>query len=370
MAMRKAVLLGVFLILSVGPVSALSLCDYQAPETSLLDIGVSFAYHYLEDPERPGIEVNAGNISFSYSQIYSAPERGFSLEASGILGLQGLAVAEAVVEGNGAYRHYLNPEEPLFLFGGFDSRWRTGDPYLQPWFQVTAGLGYGRFNDVTPLAKAMLISEDLLRMGAIPASLSEDALMAVAREIGRRLEYEKLEDLVAAVEGIIETDAGVELDAPAVLAIENRILETGKERYCGGAIQAGVGYEILDPEGGSQDLVLHGSGDLAVAPEPRSQLLLRGGLSAALPWKDTYRATLAGDYDYEITGKAAFSASYSLEWIKGEGMAAPEDRHAAVFQLGLNLGGWDVALRLTFTKGPGDVAWTQEFSITASIDLR
>lgn len=368
--MRKAALLGIFLLLLVGPVSALSLCDYRAPETSLLDIGVSFAYHYLEDPERPGIEVNAGNISFSYTQIYSAPERGFSLEASGILGLQGLAVADAVVEGNGTYRHYIDPEEPLFMFGGFDARWRTGGLYQQPWLQVTVGLGYGRFSDVTPLAKAMLISEDLLRLGAIPASLSEEALMAVAQEIGRRLEYEKLEDLVAAVEGIIETDAGVELDAHAVLAIEQRILETGKERYCGGAIQAGVGYEILDPEGGPRDIVLNASGDMAVAPEPRSQLLLRGTISTALPWKDAYRATLVGDYDYEVTGEATFSASYSMEWIKGEGMVAPEDRHAAVFQLGLNLGGWDVALRLTFTKGPGDVAWTQEFSVTASIDLR
>lgn len=368
--MRKAVILAAIVILPVVPALALSLCDYRVPETSLLDIGISFAYHYLEDPGRPGIEVNSGNISFTYSQIYSAPERGYSLEASGVLGLEGLALEDALVEGGGAYRHYLDPEEPLFLFGGFDSRWRTGEPYRQPWLQVTTGLGYGRFSDVTPLAKAMLISEDLLRLGAIPASLSEEALMAVAQEIGRRLEYEKLEDLVAAVEGIIETDAGVELDAHAVLAIEQRILETGKERYCGGAIQAGIGYEILDPEGGPRDVVLNASGDLAVAPEPRSQLLLRGALNAALPWKDAYRATFTGNYDYEVTGEATFSTSYSLEWIKGEAMAAPEDRHAAVFQLGLNLGGWDVALRLTFSKEPGDTAWTQEFSITAAIDLR
>lgn len=368
--MRKAVFLGLGLFLAAGPALALSLCDYIAPETSLLDIGISFAYHYLDDPERPGTEVNAGNISFTYTQIYSAPERGFSLDASGILGLEGLALADAVVEGAGTYRHYLDPQEPFFLFGGFEARWRTGGFYRQPWLQVTLGVGYGRFNDVTPLAKAMLISEDLLRLGAIPASLSEEALMAVAQEIGRRLEYEKLADLVAAVERIIETDAGVELDAHAVLAIEERITEIGRERYCGGALQAGVGYEVLDPEMGVRDVVLNASADWAVAPEPRSQLLLRGALSAALPWKDAYRATFVGKYDYELIGEATFSSTYSLEWIKGEGMATAEDRHAAVFQLGINLGGWDVALRLTFTKHPGDTAWTQEFSVTAAIDLR
>lgn len=367
--MKAALIAAIGLVLAV-PGWGLGLCDYRAPETSLLDMGISFSYHYLEDPDRPGIEVNSGNVSFTFAQIYSAPERGFTLDANGILGLRGFALADASVESGGTYRYYVDPAEPFFLFGGFEARWRTGAPYLQPWFQVSLGAGYGRFSDVTPLAKAMLISEDLLRLGAIPASLSDEALMAIAQEIGRRVEYEELADLVAAVEGIVETDAGVELDAHAVLAIERRIAEAGRDRYCGGAIQAGLGYEVLDPQMGARDVVLNASADWAVAPEPRSQLLLRGDLSAPLPWKDAYRATFVGTYDYEITGETAFTASYSLEWIKGEGMAAAEDRHAAVFQLGLNLGGWDVALRLTFTKDPGDVGWTQEFAVTAAIDLR
>ncbi len=368
--MRKAGFVALILLPLAGQALALSLCDFRAPETSLLDIGISFAYHYLEDPERPGVEVNSGNVSFTYSQIYSAPERGFSLDAVGLLGLQGFALADATVESNGTYRYYVDPAEPFFLFGGFEARWRTGAPYLQPWLQVNLGVGYGRFNDVTPLAKAMLIAEDLLRLGAIPASLSDEALMAVAQEIGRRLEYEKIADLVAAVEQIIETDAGVELDAHAVLDIENRIQEAGRERFCGGAVQAGVGYEILDPERGLRDMVLNASADWAVAPEPRSQLLLKGSLSAPLPWKDSYRATLVGKYDYEVIGEATFTATYSLEWVKGEAMVTPADRHAAVFQLSLHLGGWNVSLRLDFTKGPGDTAWTQEFSVTATIDLR
>jgi hypothetical protein len=367
--MRKAVLGGLFALLPFAAFS-LSLCDYRAPETSLIDMKLSFAYHYLEDPDRPGIEVNAGNVSFVYSQIYSAPESGFSLAATGIFGLENFALADALAEASGTYRYYLETEEPLFLFGGFESRWRTDERYLQPWLQVMLGLGYGRFNDVTPLAKALLIEEDLLRLGAIPASLSEDALMAIAQEIGRMLEYEKVKDLVAKVEEIVETDAGVDLDARAVLTVEERITETGRDRFCGGALQVGVGYEILDPERRERDIVLNASADWAVAPEPHSQLLLRSNLSAPLPWKDAYRFTIGATYDYEIDGRTSFSANYSLEWLKVPEDMSPEDRHAAVFQLSLNLGGWDISLLLSFTKGPGDIAWTQEFSVSAAIDLR
>ncbi|MGY4707218.1 hypothetical protein ACVNPS_05630 [Candidatus Bipolaricaulota sp. J31] len=367
--MRKTILSGLLLLWPLVAFS-LSLCDYRAPETSLIDMKLSFAYHYLEDPDRPGIEVNAGNVSFTYSQIYSAPESGFSLAATGIFGLENFALAEALTEISGTYRYYLGTDEPVFLFGGFESRWRTDARYLQPWVQAMFGLGYGRFNDVTPLAKAFLIEEDLLRLGAIPASLSEDALMAIAQEIGRMLEYEKIEDLVAKVEQIVETDAGVDLNARAVLAVEDRITEVGRERFCGGALQAGIGYEILDPERAGRDIVLNASADWAVAPEPHSQLLVRSNLSAPLPWKDAYRFTIVATYDYEINGRTSFSTNYSLEWLKVPEDATPEDRHAAVFQLSLNLGGWDISILLSFTKGPGDVAWTQEFSISAAIDLR
>ncbi len=346
----------------------LSLCDYRVPETSLLDMDLSLTYHYRDDPSQPGVEINLGKATFTYTQLYNAPSQGFSIDAKAVLGARGFELVDALLESSATYRFYFATEEPFFFFGGAEGSWRP--TYVNPWFQVTLGLGYGRFNDVTPLAKAMLISEDLLRIGAIPASLSEDALLAVAQEIGRRAEYERLEDLVAKVEEIIETDTGVDLDARAVLRIEERITETGRERYCGGAIQAGLGYELLNPRGGDREVVLSASANWALAPEPRSQLLLRGDLSAPMPWANAYTARLGFTYDYELNGRTSFRADYSLEWVKEAEVERSYDSHDAVFQLNLNLGGWKIAFTLSFSKGPGDVAWTQEFVISAAIDLR
>lgn len=362
----------VWVLLSVFVASVwgypLSLCDYRVPETSLLDMDLSLTYHYRDDPSHAGVEINLGKATFTYTQLYNAPSQGFSLDAKAVLGARGFELVDALLESSATYRFYFDVKQPFFFFGGAEGSWRT--EYLGPWLQVTLGLGYGRFNDVTPLAKAMLISEDLLRMGAIPATLSEEALLAVAQEIGRRAEYGKLEDLLAKVEEIIETDSGASLDARAVLLIEERITEMGRERYCGGAIQAGLGYELLDPRGGDRGVLLSVSANWAIAPEPRSQLLLSGDLSAPMPWTNTYTARLGFTYDYELSGRTSFSADYSLEWFKEAGVERPYDSHDAIFQLTLNLGGWNIAFTLSFSKDPSDVAWTQEFVISATINLR
>lgn len=364
--MRKA-WLGLVFFYTLGMAGPLSLCDYRPPETALLDVGLSLAYHYYDDPGTAGIDLNSGNISLSYSQIYSSPEQGFSLNGSGSFDLMGFALAEANAEAAGTYRYYLVADEPFFGFGGFEAIWSTR--YVQPGIEARAGLGYGRFYDVTPLAKALLIEEDLLRSGAIPASLSDGTLMAIAQEIGRIAEYEGIADLVAEVERLIEAEAGVELDARALLRVEERIKETGRERFCGGAIQAGLGYEVMDPLGEARDFVLSGSADWAVAPEPRSQLLIRVNTSAPLPWTGAYTLSLTATYDYQLNETTSFTAKYSLQQVNPPG-GSPAGRQSALFNLGLNLHGWKVSLQLSFGKTAEAPGWTQEFIVSAGIDLR
>ncbi|HCP31820.1 TPA: hypothetical protein DIT45_00965, partial [Candidatus Acetothermia bacterium] len=264
-------LLGCLLVGLLAVAAPLSLCDYHTPETSLSDMDLSFNYRYFDDPATEGIDVSSGRVSLGYNQLYDSPAMGFTLAGNGEVSLTGFSVTGWLGQGSGTLRYYLTEDMPFFGFGGVEGSLATGQP--QPGLALSAGLGYGRFNDVTPLAKAFRIQNDLFALEAITDKLPDDVLMAIAKEIGRQIEYAEMKELVAAIETLIEDASGATLNARALLSIEEEILTTGNEKYCGWSVQGGVGYEIIDPFGGEKDLLITLSADAAFAPEPGSQFL-------------------------------------------------------------------------------------------------
>lgn len=361
--MKRWVWALVVLLGTVASASPINLCEYQAPKTRLSNLGVTFSYHYYDDPAFPDAKINAGRMSLCYSQIYSAPAMGFSLSGSGALETVDLELRQADLLLSGTYRYYVGADA-LFAFGGFETV--LGTAYTQPGLEGRAGLGYGRFTDVTPLAKAMLIEEDLLEARAIRVFLPDATLLAIAQEIGRRAEYATLSDLVAKVAELIEVQTGVTLDARALLGIEDRILEQGRERFCGGAIQVGLGYELLDPIGEQLDFLVTASADWGIAPEPGSQLLARGAISAPLPLGSAHTRSLSATYDYQLNEMASFRVEYSLWQVRPMGLV-PADRQSAAFTLNTLLGGWNMGFQLSLRKLAPATEWTKEFILSASL---
>jgi hypothetical protein len=234
--------------------------------------------------------------------------------------------------------------------------------------EVRGGLGYGHFTDVTPLAKAYRIEAKLLEQGAIAAALSNEALLAVAREIGRRAEFPELADLVAAVEEIIEAETHATLDARALLTIEEIIEEEGWSRYCGYALQLGVGYQLLDPEGQERDFLVTMSAEGALAPEPGSQLLVRASFSGPIPITEQYTLTLTASYDYRLNETTTFVAQYSLRQVKPAGQVPAGDQ-SALFRLNFDFGGADFSLQVAFSKVAEDPTWTQDLIMSVGMDI-
>ena len=176
--------LGVGLVLGTS-VCAMpwSLCDYQSPETNLTDMRLSFSYRYLDNPTAEGAEVNAGRIGVDFDQISDSADMGFSLSGSVEVSMVDFTPSDALGQAAGTFRYYITDEMPIFAFGGLEGSMTTGR--LQPGVQVRAGMGYGRFSDVTPLAKAFAIQDALLDLGAIGDALPDDVLMGLAEAIGR-----------------------------------------------------------------------------------------------------------------------------------------------------------------------------------------
>jgi len=359
-------LLGCLLMGLLAVAAPLSLCDYYTPETSLSDMNLSFNYRYFDDPATEGIDVSSGRVSVGYNRLYDSADMGFTLAGTGEVSLTGFSVTGGLGQGSGTLRYYLTEDMPFFGFGGVEGAFAKGQP--QPGVALRAGVGYGRFNDVTPLAKAFRIQTDLLTLGAITDRLPDDVLMAIAKEIGRQIEYAEMKDLVAAIETLIEDASGATLNARALLSIEDEILATGDEKYCGWSVQGGVGYEIIDPFGGEKDLLITLSADAAFAPEPGSQLLFHASFFG--PFNITEENTLAvtASYDYALSEDTTFIANYSLQRVQPLGQTAA-DSHSASLAIAFNLGGANVSLQIALTKGVGAVDWSKEITISATMDL-
>lgn len=345
---------------------AIGLCEYTSPTTELLKGKVSFFYQHADDPTTPSVDVSSGWLAFEARRQYDSATRGFTVGGSGELRFQGLGLAQATVAANGALRQYMTTSLPLFTFGGIEAALDTAFP--QPRVEAQAGLGYGRFYNVTPLVKAEQIREQLLAMTAFPVALTDDQTKAMAREIGKQVEGEDPAERAAAVAALIEGQLGRKLDPAAVLMIEQTLAATGRERYCGWTVQAGLAYEVVDPKGGLRDFLFSLALDAAVPTEANAQLLLKARIVGPYWITEQHTLSLEASFETELRDEIRFSARYSLFQDKPRGQL-PAGRQAASFHLEITLGWVGVTLQMEFSKLAETPTWKQSIVITATARL-
>jgi len=355
---------GLGALLVVG--ASVSLCDFHAPQTDLLDANLSFSYRYFDDPGTTGVDVNSGWLKLNYQRVADAPEVGFSLSGLATVYLGDFVPTGGTGSASATMRYYVSDEIPLFAFGGLESSVATGQP--NPGLEVRAGAGYGRFSDVTPLAKAFRIQRELVAMRSLSRALGDEALLAVAAEIGKQVEYENIEDLVGVIESLIETDAGVILDARALLAVEDIILQQGDERSCGWAVQAGLGYEVVDPLAEPRNVLLTASADAAFARAVGSQWVLRCSLSGPFNILQRHTLTATASGELVLSADASLLADFSLQRVQPLGRAASNSMSCGA-SLSFDVGGADVSIQLALSKDAGETEWSRDITLAASMDL-
>jgi len=355
------------LLLLTGVASwALSVCNYKSPETSLTDARLSFSYRYYNDANSIGADVNSGRFAANYDQLYDSPNYGFTISGSAELTLDTFMPDGWLGQSAATFRYYPFDKSLFFAFGGLQASMATAQ--LRPGVEVRFGGGVGRFSDVTPLAKAMEMNRELLRSGAIANSLTDSVLMAIAGIIGREVEYDSVKDLVAQIETIVEADAALQLDARALLTIEEIVLMVGDDSQCGWALQLGIGYELVDPFGNPQNVVVAGSADAAFAFGPSDQMMFHASYSGPFDIMNENTLTATLSYEYELTQDSTLLADYALQRVKPDGAVASTN-HAAGLAIGFDLGGADILLQISLARGAGDPGWSFDLSVSAAMDL-
>jgi hypothetical protein len=372
--MKKLLLaLTVFVVFDIESVWAQPrlgpLCGYTPPRSEFRDFKLSANYRYYNDQFADDRDnVNSGSFRASFSRLLDAPAFGLSQQANLKLDLSKDALSYQA-DGAMNLRAYLE-QTNLFGFVGLEAQGAT--TFLSPGLRVSAGLGYGRFKDVTALSKALKIQERLLNLKALSAPLPAAVLFELADTIGRRLEFPDVASLVQRLEEIIEATGFVpqgQLGAVALLRIEEILNETADEKLCGWELRVGMGYELLDPHGGTRDWLTLASFEYALAPAPRSQFKSSLRFSSSLALLEDYVLIAQAHYGFRISESIDAQASYNFvrTQIKDR---TPLDIQSLelrlTFQVQANL---NLAVQLEFTLASDFEEWTQGLTITANYDL-
>lgn len=347
------------------PALAINICQYQAPTTNLLRGEAALSYHYFEDPLTPGPDINSGKFAFRGDWLVDSPERGVGLSFGGELALAGLSPASFTAQVSGTFREYPFPALSYFVFGGVEGM--LDAKYTRPLLEARAGVGYGRFTDVTPLVRALRVEERLLQEGLLLSALPERVILRLAQEIGRRQLYPALSDLAAALVKIITEETKTSMDPRGALIAEEVLEEAGLERYCGWTAQFGLGYALSRPQPGYA-LAFNFSLQAAATPDPRTQILFKSDLSAPYQVFEEYTWNLSASYTYRVNEVTNFAANYSLRQVKPRGQM-PAGTQSATFQLVFKLGGANVTIQVAFSKLAEAREWAQDLLISAGWQL-
>lgn len=364
---RTMLVLGIIGVLLSFAASAapLSICSYVSPETSLESLGLAMSYRYFDDWATPGVDSSGGRADLDYNRLYDSPGFGYTLTGNVGLLLADFFPTSAQADGAGTVRYFLMDDSPTFGFGSVEASVSTGQ--LQPAVYVSAGMGYGRFNDVTPLAKAFKIDMDLRRIGAISSALEDDVLMEIASVIGSK-EYTSINDQVADAVDQIQMASGVTLSPRQVLKVEDMILAIDDSRYCGWSVQAGAGYQLIDPFNQSQGFLITASADAAFVPNPDGQLLFHAGLSGPINFTDQNTIKIRGSYDYSLSETSSLRATYALSRVQPLGQPASTSQTLSAL-LGFTLGHADMGLQASLSKSASALAWSLDLSISAALSF-
>lgn len=349
---------------------ALPLCDYRSPKTNLSDLTLNFAYQYHNDPYgSAGRDISKGKFGVNYERLFDIPEYGYDISFSNDMVVLAENISTYTINADGNYKRYFSIEKDYFAYAGAVSR--SSSSFQKLGLSFNLGVGMGRFSDVTPLAKATRINDYLVESGALLTDLHPVDLEDLAREIGSIAFFDSLPDLLAVMQEIIERSGSSRLsglDALDISEMTRFIQEGGFSRYCGWDLKLGLGYELLDPSGGGNDLLFSGTFNYAMATAPKAQLLLQGAFSGPPDILMTHRVDITGSYDYFLSSFLSANATYNFSRETWGGM--PTDTHRLALEFVLSpVDTANVVAGVFFEYKPYYLEWEVDINLSIQMDL-
>ncbi len=184
-------------LVSSLPVSALAieLTDYLDPNYQYHDAELGFQFN-MSDGNQDQVSYN-GIGSLTYDMEYSTLPLKWdvSINADTDFSRGGdendSSRKNLYIDGDTTVKKYLGDYTGPFVYGGLvlGVRDLDGSDDDDPYAKVSAGLGYGRITNATPLMEAIRCIEDLTKYGLIAGDVSDDVYLKLSDIIARESEY-------------------------------------------------------------------------------------------------------------------------------------------------------------------------------------
>ena len=374
---------GVLLVVLGFSALAIPLCDYNSARSELTELQLSFSYNYHNDPY--GLEefdISAGRLRVRYDMLFDSPLIGYDYSIDGDTTISVLELSTYQIDAQGSLKWFLEQDReasavrPTFVFSGLSTGVSSASE--RPSVFVLLGVGTGRFNDVTPLAKAVRIDEILYADGSLTDHLADVDLLSLARAIGNISTYPSRAELLTAIEGEILFSSGVViedgLDATDLAAIEAVLDDDRLTRYCGGDVRLGLEYELVDPAHGPNDLLATLSANYAFTTTPNSQFLISSAISGSHNVWQANRIALNASYNYVARETYSFAVSYSYlreQFLSLEGtIGDPTSSHDIVASLNVTpTANTLVTMSVQLCHESHFTEWCSDISLSLGLDL-
>ena len=320
--------------------SAIDLTDYKVIEGTYSNAYIDGSLNVNNDSDKEQTSYNAVvkadlesvHTTAPYTLEYNLQGQGSSLRGSEAnASRQSQYSTTADIEVN----KYINNDDTYFVYGNTKLGYQklsTTSSASDPYVKVGVGGGYGRMYIATPLANAMRIAEDLKEYKIIKASVSDKALMALAKVIGLQSEYaskygsnEYKQYWYSDMEKVLkENDALVndKLSAVGIVRLDE-ILSTNDsrgvlDRLHGWKVQVGAGQILSDYNGDDGDTTVDAEFDYALPFGYTSQLRETVTTSKVLSDSSTFDYTMGNrlKYTYELSDKVDWINTWDLQFLK------------------------------------------------------
>ena len=301
----------------LGQQHVLSVCQYEPPESRVSTLGLQGSFSWYDGPfaDDRNRAISAG-LTIDYTGLYSAASLGRQLD--GRVEVRGSNDGWMFdLSGAGSLQAYFDGDR--FGVGAFGVD-AAGGSLLE--VDLTAGIGKGRFRDVTPLALAIRIQNELLDIGELLAPLPNDTLLDLAQILGEIGPTDD-ERIVRLAERLKETGLihGDDLDVRGLLAIEKVLAAGDAVRLCGSDAQVRLGASAtLSPEFrlAATGVLL---GHYAVVPDPVSQFETRAEVKLRLAHLEQFDVNAELSYVRRLpdgwTARANYRVHVDRMWSGG-----------------------------------------------------
>jgi hypothetical protein len=326
---RSILIASVFSILMATVKAAepqtVSVTDYKAPVSRAQSFFVDFNSSY--SMKGKSITSERGNLGLTYKRFYDSLPFGYSMDVIGSFSLEGKEDKEMEID----YLYDARFKLKKYISGDLFSSLKLHQSYLEaydrPAVDITLSLGYGRFIDATPLAKAVRIEDFLIKEKVLSDRMPKESVLALAEIIGRRREYQERfgpiyrERWYEDMERVIQESGrliGRHISAIGVLRMQEVLTrERITDRVYGWDLSAGVKQGLVTPRRGMKppspalDLSAHYARPLGWRIVWSEEVVFNSPFGR--DFLDEYRVSITSLFAYELANKIGLNINHLLD---------------------------------------------------------